>query len=247
MRLRRCRPAPHRTVEPFEPSNPHDSLFLPSFRRAHDATRTSGRSGASRRVRRDGRGLLESRRHRSAAAARHSEELAAYPQRRLSRHAEKDGRSRGHARSGHVHESGVSRDRAARRGRRGRCRARGLRRRASQRSRWCGHPAITPRRIAPWASACSTTSRSRRRRCEPSGVERVAIVDIDVHHGNGTQNSFYEDPTVLYVSTHQFPYYPGTGAARRNRRGRRTWRHAQRAACRRCDRRRLSRERTRAR
>jgi acetoin utilization deacetylase AcuC-like enzyme len=41
----------------------------------------------------------------------------------------------------------------------------------------------------------------------------VAIVDIDVHHGNGTQAAFYEDPTVLYVSTHQYPYYPGTGAA----------------------------------
>jgi acetoin utilization deacetylase AcuC-like enzyme len=46
-----------------------------------------------------------------------------------------------------------------------------------------------------------------------NGVERVAIVDIDVHHGNGTQKSFYEDPTVLYISSHQFPYYPGTGAA----------------------------------
>lgn len=46
-----------------------------------------------------------------------------------------------------------------------------------------------------------------------SGVERVAIVDIDVHHGNGTQHMFYEDPNVLYVSTHQFPFYPGTGAA----------------------------------
>ena len=45
------------------------------------------------------------------------------------------------------------------------------------------------------------------------GVDRVAIVDIDVHHGNGTQNSFYEDPSVLYISSHQFPYYPGTGAA----------------------------------
>jgi acetoin utilization deacetylase AcuC-like enzyme len=43
--------------------------------------------------------------------------------------------------------------------------------------------------------------------------DRVAIVDIDVHHGNGTQAAFYEDRTVLYVSTHQFPYYPGTGAA----------------------------------
>lgn len=45
------------------------------------------------------------------------------------------------------------------------------------------------------------------------GVARVAIVDIDVHHGNGTQAAFYADPTVLYVSSHQFPYYPGTGAA----------------------------------
>src|ERR687885_2891804 len=41
---------------------------------------------------------------------------------------------------------------------------------------------------------------------------RVAIVDYDVHHGNGTQHIFYEDPHVLYVSTHQYPYYPGTGA-----------------------------------
>jgi acetoin utilization deacetylase AcuC-like enzyme len=45
------------------------------------------------------------------------------------------------------------------------------------------------------------------------GVPRVAIVDIDVHHGNGTQNAFYRDPTVLYISSHQHPYYPGTGAA----------------------------------
>lgn len=43
-------------------------------------------------------------------------------------------------------------------------------------------------------------------------LERVAIVDIDVHHGNGTQDAFYEDPRVLYVSTHQHPFYPGTGA-----------------------------------
>jgi acetoin utilization deacetylase AcuC-like enzyme len=45
------------------------------------------------------------------------------------------------------------------------------------------------------------------------GVPRVAVVDIDVHHGNGTQWMFYADPRVLYVSTHQFPFYPGTGAA----------------------------------
>jgi acetoin utilization deacetylase AcuC-like enzyme len=45
------------------------------------------------------------------------------------------------------------------------------------------------------------------------GLARVAIVDIDVHHGNGTQTAFYEDATVLFVSSHQYPYYPGTGAA----------------------------------
>jgi acetoin utilization deacetylase AcuC-like enzyme len=45
------------------------------------------------------------------------------------------------------------------------------------------------------------------------GAARVAIVDYDVHHGNGTQHIFEGDPTVLYVSTHQYPYYPGTGAA----------------------------------
>ncbi len=44
------------------------------------------------------------------------------------------------------------------------------------------------------------------------GVERVAIVDFDVHHGNGTQEMFYADPSVLYVSLHQSPLYPGTGA-----------------------------------
>ncbi|MCO6392091.1 histone deacetylase family protein [Aliihoeflea aestuarii] len=44
------------------------------------------------------------------------------------------------------------------------------------------------------------------------GVERVAIVDWDVHHGNGTQDIFYDDPSVLYCSTHQMPLYPGTGA-----------------------------------
>jgi acetoin utilization deacetylase AcuC-like enzyme len=43
------------------------------------------------------------------------------------------------------------------------------------------------------------------------GVERVLILDWDVHHGNGTQHAFEDDPSVLYFSTHQFPYYPGTG------------------------------------
>jgi acetoin utilization deacetylase AcuC-like enzyme len=43
------------------------------------------------------------------------------------------------------------------------------------------------------------------------GLERVAIIDFDVHHGNGTQDAFVDDPRVLYFSTHQFPFYPGTG------------------------------------
>ena len=45
-----------------------------------------------------------------------------------------------------------------------------------------------------------------------SGLDRVAVIDYDVHHGNGTQWMFYDDPTVLYVSLHQYPFYPGTGA-----------------------------------
>jgi acetoin utilization deacetylase AcuC-like enzyme len=44
------------------------------------------------------------------------------------------------------------------------------------------------------------------------GLEKVLIVDWDVHHGNGTQHTFEEDPSVLYVSTHQYPFYPGSGA-----------------------------------
>ena len=51
------------------------------------------------------------------------------------------------------------------------------------------------------------------------GCARVAIVDYDVHHGNGTQWIFYEDPTVLFVSSHQWPFYPGTGAASETGRG----------------------------
>ena len=46
------------------------------------------------------------------------------------------------------------------------------------------------------------------------GLNRVAIVDWDLHHGNGTQNSFYDDARVLFISTHQYPHYPGTGGIR---------------------------------
>lgn len=44
------------------------------------------------------------------------------------------------------------------------------------------------------------------------GFKKVFIIDFDVHHGNGTQNAFYNDNTVFYFSTHQFPHYPGTGS-----------------------------------
>jgi acetoin utilization deacetylase AcuC-like enzyme len=45
------------------------------------------------------------------------------------------------------------------------------------------------------------------------GLERVAVIDFDVHHGNGTQAAFVADPCLFYASTHQSPLYPGTGAA----------------------------------
>ena len=53
-----------------------------------------------------------------------------------------------------------------------------------------------------------------------SEIERVAIIDWDVHHGNGTQGVFYDDPSVFFFSTHQYPWYPGTGARGENGVGR---------------------------
>lgn len=50
-------------------------------------------------------------------------------------------------------------------------------------------------------------------------LKRILIVDWDLHHGNGTQHSFYNDPRILYFSTHQYPYYPGTGALQEIGRG----------------------------
>lgn len=44
-----------------------------------------------------------------------------------------------------------------------------------------------------------------------NNLEKAAIVDIDVHHGNGTESIFYNDPSVMYISAHQYPHYPGTG------------------------------------
>ena len=49
------------------------------------------------------------------------------------------------------------------------------------------------------------------RHAQKMGKKRVLIVDWDVHHGNGTQDAFFDDPSVLYFSTHQYPHYPGTG------------------------------------
>src|SRR5205085_765565 len=45
------------------------------------------------------------------------------------------------------------------------------------------------------------------------GIERAAVIDFDVHHGNGSQDIFWSDPTVMYASTHQMPLYLGTGNA----------------------------------
>ncbi len=50
------------------------------------------------------------------------------------------------------------------------------------------------------------------RAAQKKGAKRILIVDWDVHHGNGTQNTFWDDPDVLYFSTHQYPFYPGTGS-----------------------------------
>jgi acetoin utilization deacetylase AcuC-like enzyme len=52
------------------------------------------------------------------------------------------------------------------------------------------------------------------------GLKKVAILDWDVHHGNGTQHIFEEDPSVFYISLHQFPFYPGSGARGENGKGR---------------------------
>jgi len=58
-------------------------------------------------------------------------------------------------------------------------------------------------------NSIAVAARHARRR----GLARVAIVDFDVHHGNGTEHAFEEDASVLFISSHQYPYYPGTGAA----------------------------------
>ena len=77
-----------------------------------------------------------------------------------------------------------------------------------------GRPAITPRARCPAATASSTTPRSRPRRSSGATGERVAILDVDYHHGNGTQQIFWRRGDVLYVSLHadperQYPFFLG--------------------------------------
>ena len=80
-------------------------------------------------------------------------------------------------------------------------------------SPWCARPgASRPPRYEGWGSACSTTRPWRRgRRRMGSAWARVLIADWDVHHGNGTQDVFYDSPRVFFFSTHQYPRCPGTG------------------------------------
>ena len=108
---------------------------------------------------------------------------------------------------------------AARGGRRGRAGGCAARRAAATRVLGaCARPGTTPSRRGRWASASSTTSRSPARHARAAhGVERVLILDWDVHHGNGTNAIFHADPSVLFVSIHEWPLYPGTGPASRPR------------------------------
>ena len=77
----------------------------------------------------------------------------------------------------------------------------------------CVRLGTMPSRLAPWASAFSTMSPSAALHARAKhGAERVAVVDFDVHHGNGTQAAFCSEKKLFYGSTHQMPLFPGTGA-----------------------------------
>ena len=72
-----------------------------------------------------------------------------------------------------------------------------------------GHHALTARAMG--FCVFNNVAVAARYALQEQGLERVLIVDFDVHHGNGTQDVFYDESCVLYFSTHQYPYYPGTG------------------------------------
>ena len=74
-----------------------------------------------------------------------------------------------------------------------------------------GHHATTDRAMG--FCLFNNAAMAARHARQAHGLGKVAIVDFDVHHGNGTQEIFWRDPSVLYASTHQMPHYPGSGAA----------------------------------
>jgi acetoin utilization deacetylase AcuC-like enzyme len=76
----------------------------------------------------------------------------------------------------------------------------------------CAHRAITLNQEGRWGFAFSPTSRFLPSTRARHGVERVGVVDFDVHHGNGTQSIFWSDKNLFYGSTHEMPLFPGTGA-----------------------------------
>ena len=78
----------------------------------------------------------------------------------------------------------------------------------------CGHPGIM-RKLRKAMGFClfNNVAIAARYVQKKYGLNRVLIVDWDVHHGNGTQHSFEQDPSILFFSTHQYPHYPGTGRA----------------------------------